>query len=183
MNKLRIGIIFGGQSKEREISFAGGRTVYDNLNKSLFEAVPVFVDSFGNFIELQWEFIYKGTIRDFYPPVEFLPANSPFQLYAENLGALDEKKQNELIEKIGKKISPSELKSKIDFAFLCLHGPYGEDGRIQGLFEYYHIPYSGSGILASAIGIDKAIQKEMMINRGFNSPQYITIKRKDWIEG
>ena len=50
--KIRIGIIFGGQSKEREISFAGGRTVYDNLNKFLFEAVPVFVDSFGNFIEL-----------------------------------------------------------------------------------------------------------------------------------
>jgi len=56
--KIRIGIIFGGQSKEREISFAGGRTVYDNLNKFLFEAVPVFVDSFGNFIELKWEYIF-----------------------------------------------------------------------------------------------------------------------------
>lgn len=183
MSKLRIGIIFGGQSKEREISFAGGRTVYDNLNKSLFEAVPVFVDSFGNLIELNWEFIYKGTIRDFYPPVEFLPHNSPFQLYAENLGELDEKKQNELIDRIGKKLSLSELKSKIDFAFLCLHGPYGEDGRIQGLFEYFQIPYSGSGILPSAIGIDKSIQKELMVNKGFNSPSYITIKRRDWIDG
>lgn len=181
--KIRVGIIFGGQSKEREISFAGGRTVYDNLNKFLFEAVPVFVDSFGNFIELNWEFIYKGTIRDFYPPVEFLPNDSKFQLYAENLGELDEQKQNELIEKIGKKLLPADLKSKIDFAFLCLHGPYGEDGRIQGLFEYYQIPYSGSGILASAIGIDKAVQKEMMVSKGFNSPQYITIKRNDWIEG
>lgn len=183
MAKTRIGIIFGGQSKEREISFAGGRTVYDNLNKSLFEAVPVFVDSFGNFIELNWEFIYKGTVRDFYPPVDFLPANSTFQLYAENLGALDEKQQTALIEKIGKKLSLSELKQKIDFAFLCLHGPYGEDGRIQGLFEFHHIPYSGSGILASAIGIDKAVQKEMMVSRGFNSPKYITINRADWIKG
>ena len=102
MAKTRIGIIFGGQSKEREISFAGGRTVYDNLNKALFEAIPVFVDSFGNFIELKWEFIYKGTIRDFYPPVEFLPANSRFQLYAENLGDLNSDQQNALIEKIGK---------------------------------------------------------------------------------
>jgi len=183
MVKTRIGIIFGGQSKEREISFAGGRTVYDNLNKSLFEAVPVFVDSFGNFIELNWEFIYKGTVRDFYPPVDFLPANSTFQLYAENLGNLDEKQQNALIEKIGKKLSLFDLKQKIDFAFLCLHGPYGEDGRIQGLLEFNHIPYSGSGILASAIGIDKAVQKEMMVSRGFNSPQYITIDRNDWIEG
>ena len=183
MAKTRIGIIFGGQSKEREISFAGGRTVYDNLNKSLFEAVAVFVDSFGNFVELNWEFIYKGTVRDFYPPVEFLPSNSNFQLYAENLGALDQKQQNALIEKIGKKLSLTDLKQKIDFAFLCLHGPYGEDGRIQGLFEFNHIPYSGSGILASAIGIDKAVQKDLMISKGFNSPNYITIKRDDWING
>lgn len=183
MDKLRIGIIFGGLSKEREISFAGGRTVYDNLNKSLFEAIPVFVDSFGNFIELNWEYVYKGTIRDFYPPVEFLPANSDFQLYAENLGNLNPREQEELITKIGKKLSLRELKEKIDFAFLCLHGPFGEDGKIQGLFEYCGIPYSGSGILASSIGIDKSIQKELMVNKGFNSPAYITIKRDDWIEG
>ena len=182
-NKIKIGIIFGGQSKEREISFAGGRTVYDNLNKFLFEAVPVFVDSFGNFIELNWEYIYKGTIRDFYPPVDFLPNNSRFQLYAENLGDLNDGQQSALIQKIGKKLSPTELRSKIDFAFLCLHGPYGEDGRIQGLFEYYKIPYSGSGILASAIGIDKAVQKEMMVSKGFNSPKYLTIKRQEWIDG
>jgi UDP-N-acetylmuramate--alanine ligase len=183
MAKTRIGIIFGGQSKEREISFAGGRTVYDNLNKSLFEATPVFVDSFGNFIELNWEFIYKGSIRDFYPPVEFLPTDSKFQLYAENLGELSVSEQDALIGKIGKKNNATDLKEKIDFAFLCLHGPYGEDGRIQGLFEYHQIPYSGSGILASSIGIDKAVQKEMMVSRGFNSPNYITIKRDDWING
>jgi len=183
MEKIRIGIIFGGQSKEREISFAGGRTVYDNLNKSIFEPVPVFVDSFGNFVELDWEFIYKGTIRDFYPPVDFLPPNSLFQLYAENLGETDRKKQSELISPIGELLSISDLKEKIDFAFLCLHGPFGEDGRIQGLFEFHGIPYSGSGVLPSAIGIDKSLQKELMINKGFNSPAYITIDRNDWIEG
>lgn len=183
MTKTRIGIIFGGQSREREISFAGGRTVYDNLNKSLFDALPVFVDGFGNFVELDWEFIYKGTIRDFYPPVEFLPSGSTFQLYAENLGDLSEAQQEQLISRIGRKISAAELRNRIDFAFLCLHGPYGEDGRIQGLFEFYHIPYSGSGILASAIGIDKSIQKELMVNKGFNSPAYITINREGWIQG
>src|SRR3954466_2642343 len=95
--KIRVGIVFGGQSKEREISFAGGRTVYDNLNKSLFDPIPLFVDSFGNFIELEWPFIYKGTIRDFYPPVQYIPAGSAYQLYAENLGDLDDTQQNELI--------------------------------------------------------------------------------------
>ncbi|MFL5751834.1 MAG: D-alanine--D-alanine ligase [Bacteroidia bacterium] len=184
MSKLKVGIIFGGQSKEREISFAGGRTVYDNLNKSLFEAVPLFIDSFGNFVLLNWEYIYKGSIRDFYPPVEFLPpGNSEFQLYAENLGDLDEPAQKKLIDPIGKKVLPHELKTIIDFAFLCLHGPYGEDGRIQGLLEYHHIPYSGSGILPSAIGINKSVQKNLMVNAGFNSPPFITVKRDTWISG
>src|SRR5204862_6616502 len=98
--KLRVGIIFGGMSKEREISFAGGRTVFDNLNKSLFEVVPVFVDSFGNFILLDWEYIYKGSIRDFYPPVEFLPpSQNEFQVYAESLGELNRQQEDELIQK------------------------------------------------------------------------------------
>ena len=184
MSKIRVGIIFGGRSKEREISFAGGRTVYDNLNKSIFEAIPLFVDSFGNFILLDWNFIYKGTIRDFYPPVEFLPTlQSDFQYYAENLGNISKEQQLQLTEKLGKHISIDELKNKIDFAFLCLHGPYGEDGKIQGLFEYLQIPYSGSGILPSAIGIDKSVQKTLMVKSGFNSPPFFTIDRKDWING
>lgn len=184
MSKIRVGIIFGGRSKEREISFAGGRTVYDNLNKSIFEAIPLFVDSFGNFTLLDWNFIYKGTIRDFYPPVEFLPnIQSDFQYYAENLGNLSKEQQLQLTEKLGKHIGVEDLKNIIDFAFLCLHGPYGEDGKIQGLFEYLQIPYSGSGILPSAIGIDKNVQKTLMVKSGFNSPPFFTIDRNDWISG
>lgn len=184
MSKIKVGILFGGRSKEREISFAGGRTVYDNLNKSIFEAIPLFVDSFGNIVLLDWNFVYKGTIRDFYPPVEFIPANNTdFQYYSENLGALTSHQQDELISKIGKKVQAHELAPLIDFAFLALHGPYGEDGRIQGLLEYLHIPYSGSGILPSAIGIDKSVQKKLMVNAGFNSPKYFTIDRTDWING
>ena len=181
---MKIGIIFGGFSKEREISFAGGRTVYDNLNKSLFEAVPVFIDSFGNFVLLNWEFVYKGSIRDFYPPSEFIPnKEGDFQIYAEQIGKLSSEQQLELINKIGQKIEPGDLKNYFDFAFLCLHGPFGEDGKIQGLFEYLGIPYSGAGILSSAIGIDKSVQKRMMVNAGFASPPFFTIDRESYIKG
>ncbi len=181
---MKIGIIFGGFSKEREISFAGGRTVYDNLNKSLFDAVPVFVDSFGNFVLLNWEFVYKGSIRDFYPPAEFIPENKgDFQIYAEQIGKLTEDEQLHLINRIGKKIEPQELKKYFDFAFLCLHGPFGEDGKIQGMLEYLTIPYSGSGILPSSIGIDKSVQKRLMVNAGFNSPNYFAIDREEYISG
>lgn len=179
--KIKVGIIFGGASKEREVSFAGGRTVYDNLNKSLFEAVPLFVDSFNNFILLDWQYIYKGSIRDFYPPVDFLPTdNSKFQLYAENLDNSSPANQEDMIKAIGKKIDAGELQNLIDVAFLCLHGPYGEDGKIQGLLEYHKIPYTGSGVLSSAIGINKAVQKQLMVNAGFNSPSFVSISREDF---
>ncbi len=185
--KLRVGIIFGGFSREREVSFAGGRTVYDNLDKSLFDAIPVFVDSFGNFVLLDWKYIYKGSIRDFYPPVEYLP-NSPnnFQVYAESVvsgqSSLVGEGKNvavEMLDKIGTHVKAEELKKHIDFAFLCLHGAGGEDGSIQGLLEYLKIPYSGSGILSSALGMDKALQRQWMKSYGFATPDYITLKRTD----
>jgi UDP-N-acetylmuramate--alanine ligase len=179
--KTRIGIIFGGISREREISFAGGRTVYDNLNKEIFEPVPLFVDAFGNFILLDWQYIYKGSIRDFYPPVESLPVSpNEYQIYAESIGDLNPQQQENLISGLGRKVAIEELPSLVDFVFLCLHGTSGEDGRIQGLLEYHSIPYSGSGILSSAIGINKAVQKRFMKEAGFNSPDFTVIAREEW---
>src|ERR1017187_1661972 len=143
---MRIGILFGGRSREREISFAGGRTVYDLLDKSLFEPVPIFIDSFGNFILLDWQYLYKGSIRDFYPPVSVINKNeNQYQVYIESL-QLNDDEIDSAIKKVGKKIQPEALKKLVDFVFLALHGPYGEDGSIQGILDFYDIPYSGSGI-------------------------------------
>lgn len=179
---LKVGIIFGGPSREREISFAGGRTVYDNLNKSLFEPVPIFVDSLGNFILLNWEFIYKGTIRDFYPPVSALPASAHgFQIYIESLGKLSTEEQDQIISQVGQKVEPQDFASLFEFAFLTLHGPQGEDGAIQGLLEWYGIPYSGSGILSSAIGVSKTAQKALMRAAGFATPKTATVSRHEWL--
>jgi len=144
---MKVGIFFGGSSREREISFAGGRTVYDNLNKSLFEVVPLFVDSRLNIIQLDWPYIYKGTIRDFYPPVSSLPESpNNFQIYLESIQHLTPEDQQQLISQVGKQVQLQELPSLIDFAFLALHGEFGEDGQIQSLMEMLKIPYSGSGI-------------------------------------
>jgi D-alanine-D-alanine ligase len=173
MTKIKIGIFFGGLSREREVSFAGGRTVYDNLNKEIFEPVPIFVDSFNQFVLLKWEHIYKGSIRDFYPPVQFIPENSlPVQIYAESIGV---KHAKAMAEEIGHLIVADDLKNYFDIAFLCLHGADGEDGRIQGLLEFYGIPYSGSGIYASSFGMNKATQKSMMQAMKFEIPDFITI--------
>jgi len=184
---LRIGIFFGGTSREREISFAGGRTVYDNLNKSLFQAIPIFIDSLGNLIILDWQYIYKGTIRDFYPPVSALQesgqksSESHFQLYIENLGDYAEQNIESIASKVGKLIQPHELKSIIDVAFLALHGPQGEDGAIQGLLEWFNIPYTGSSILPSAIGINKIAQDSLMRAAGFDRPAHKIVSRNSWL--
>lgn len=180
--KLRIGILFGGYSKEREISFAGGRTVYDNLNKALFEAVPVFVDSFGNFILLNWEYVYKGSIRDFYPPANSIPTkNGDYQIYAESLGNLSATEQQKLTQPLGTQLAAQDFKNHFDFAFLCLHGPFGEDGKVQSLLQSVNMPYSGSGIRPSQIGIDKALQKQLMKEAGFASPDFMVLEKTDWL--
>lgn len=179
---MRIGIFFGGNSREREVSFAGGRTVYDNLNKSLFEAVPIFVDSFGNLVLLDWQYLYKGSIRDFYPPVEaLLPSPNLFQVYAEHLGQLDGAAQQDLLHRLGKPLQPFELREHIDFAFLALHGKNGEDGRLQGLLEWFGIPYSGSGIGSSALGMDKAAQKQLMQAMHLPVPRFSSLHRSSWL--
>ncbi len=179
---MKIGIFFGGQSREREISFAGGRTVYDNLSKDLFEPVPIFIDSLGNFINLDWNNIYKGTIRDFYPhPAKYQQSPHFFQYYIESLGDLSESELQKLISFSGKQIYPHQFKRYFDFAFLALHGPYGEDGNIQGMLEWEGIPYSGCGILPSAIGINKAAQKRIMAQAGFVLPRQQTILKSDWL--
>ena len=193
MQKIRIGIFFGGQSREREVSFAGGRTVYDNLDKQLFEPVPIFVDSFGNFCLLNWEYVYKGSIRDFYPPT-FIHENNQqrpclpdlphgFQVYAESIENIAQNRHEQLrvLEEIGQPLQIEELKTLIDFAFLALHGTFGEDGAIQGLLEWIGIPYSGSGILASAMGINKAVQKDFQTTAALYINDFTTIHKSDWL--
>lgn len=181
---IKVGIFFGGSSREREVSFAGGRTVYDNLDKALFEAVPIFVDSFNNFILLDWEYIYKGSIRDFYPTVQALKGQQhPVQIYAESIKEAHLDNGLAMATQLGKVIKAEELSSYIDIAFLALHGMYGEDGTIQGLLEWYNIPYTGSGILPSAIGMHKRIQKNMLQHAGFNSPRFMSIDKNEWQKG
>lgn len=177
---MKIGIFFGGQSREREVSFAGGRTVFDNLDKNLFEVVPIFVDSLGNFILLDWQHIYKGTIRDFYPPSKFdYKSKHPFQIYVESLD-FNESSIEEVIGSVGKKIQPEDFKSLFEFAFLALHGPQGEDGAIQGLLEWYQIPYSGSGLLPSSIGINKIVQKRFFQDSQELHPKHSIIDKVNW---
>ena len=156
---MKIGIFFGGPAREREISFAGGKTAMENIDKSLFEPVPIFVDGCGNFILLNPELVYAPSIRDFYPPQSY---QGNYRIYAESLGQMSEDELLTMILTVGTKISPDKFSEYFKFAFIAMHGPGCEDGSIQGLLEWYGIPYSGPSLMGSSIGIDKIAQNDLI---------------------
>ena len=142
MNKLRIGVILGGMSSEREVSLNSGRNVHDNLDREAYAPVPIFMDAEGRLWVIPWQLVSQNTTKD-----------------------ITERLENE-----AQRVSYEGLKNEIDFAFLSLHGKFGEDGCIQGLLELLAIPYTGPGVLASALGMDKHIQQRIL-QAGFR--QYV----------
>lgn len=178
---MRVGIFFGGRSREREISFAGGRTIYDNLDKSVFTPVPIFVDGLGNFVLLHWQNIYKGAIPDFYPS-KSLGRESNFKMQIDSFSYLGAEEIEGHVESIGQVLYPHEFSSEFDFAFLALHGAYGEDGAVQGLLEWYNIPYSGTSTLGSAVGMDKSFHMELIKACGYNVIEGETICIAEWMK-
>jgi D-alanine-D-alanine ligase len=175
--KIKVGIFFGGQSREREISFLGGRTAYEHIDRRYFEPVVIFVDSIGNFIKIDPQLLYESDIRSFYPSKN---QNNGYKVYIESLGPLRDTQLYKLIYKIGSQIKIEDLKSHIDFAFVVMHGPYSEDGNIQGLMEWLNIPYMGPGILGSGVGIDKPVQNRLMELASGQKKRYKTISKNEW---
>ncbi|HEV7379438.1 MAG TPA: D-alanine--D-alanine ligase [Dyadobacter sp.] len=173
---MRIGVFFGGPSREREISFAGGKTAFEYLDKSLFQPIPVFVDSFGRFIKLEHSFMYSGQIRDFYPAPDL--QTDGFKTYVDSYPELA---KEPVSAAIGEEIAPAQFKDHFDFAFLAMHGPGCEDGAIQGLLEWYNIPYSGPGMMGSAVGIDKILQNEMIVLVNGQQKKSWTLRFSQWV--
>ena len=173
---MRIGVFFGGPSREREISFAGGKTAFEYLDKSLFTPVPIFVDSFGRFIKLEHALMYSKEIRDFYPAKS--NQTGDFNTYIESFPHLA---KEPVSPEIGTLLSPDQFKDHFEFAFLAMHGPDCEDGAIQGLLEWFKIPYSGPGLMGSAVGIDKILQNEMIALVNNQQKKSWTLRHEQWV--
>ncbi len=164
---MRIGIFFGGPSRERDVSFAGGRTALANLNKALFEPVLVFVSGWGRFYLVDEGFLLHAGIRD------SLPTLDGFSVYDESLEDGDE-----VIP--GERIEPEWFEEHFDMAFLAMHGPNCEDGAIQGLLEWHKMPYTGPGIMGSGLGINKILQNHLIALVNGQQKKTATISRDDW---
>lgn len=147
---MRVGVLMGGASLEKEVSFNSGRTICDYIDRSLYMPVPLFINEEQEVFILPWQFLYRGKISDF-------------------LYRLSE----------AKKITWQEINQYIDFAYIALHGTYGEDGCIQGLLEIFKIPYSGSSLLTSAICINKEFIGNLLLLHDIKVPQQIKIKKNE----
>ncbi len=179
---MRIGIFFGGPAREREISYAGGKTAYENIDKALFTPVLVFVDSLGNFILTDESKLYHSGIREFYPGPAF--RESGFEIYIESLQQqLTPQEMESLMHGIGTPIQPQDFKKYFDFAFIILHGPDCEDGAIQGLLEWHKMPYMGPGLLGSAVSIDKILQNEQIARANGQQKKMQVVRWEQWNEG
>lgn len=162
---MKIGIFFGGPAREREVSFAGGRTALANLDKGLFEPVLVFVDGRGRFRLVAPDFLQSPSLREALPQDE-----SGFLVYDESLAT-------DVLDASLPELRPEQFRDHFDLAFLAMHGPDCEDGAIQGLLEWYKMPYTGPGLVGSAVGINKILQNELIALANGQQKKTATISR------
>ena len=138
MSLKRIGVILGGMSAEREASLASGRQVCVHLSPQKYSAVPLFMDLEARLWNIPHKLLIQNTTRD---------------IIAR-------------LEGEARRVRYEELPSLIDFAFIALHGKYGDDGCVQGMLELLRIPYTGSGVLASAACMDKHMAHQLLKEAG-----------------
>lgn len=154
---MKIFLIYGGKSAEHDISILSAHSIVKEIYYDYYEVVPVYVTRDG-----QW---LKGRPVT---TVEEVPSEEAMRLNKDSLDAR------------GTDFDFSELKEENSIAFPVLHGPNGEDGTIQGLFEVLDVPYVGAGVLASACGMDKSISKILFHSEGLPQVPYKKILKNEW---
>ena len=153
--KINLAVIFGGRSGEHEVSLSSARGVMKNLDKEKYNVIPIAITKGGN-----WLIGDRGE--------EYMKMNED-KIGKEGAISLEDSQKLVTIKDSEKSISnyaEGELKEKIDLVFPILHGPYGEDGRLQGMLDMLGVPYVFSGVLAHATGMNKPKAKIIAHNAG-----------------
>jgi D-alanine-D-alanine ligase len=166
--RKRVVILFGGRSAEHEISVISARSVMDALDPERFEAIPIGVTKRG-----RWQLMTAG------PPVLPPGHTSTLPRITESSGpevALDQEPGSQAL------VGRDGRRTEIDVVFPVMHGPFGEDGSIQGFLEMAGVPYVGAGVLGSALGMDKAVQKVLMASAGIPVAEHEVVYEREWGE-
>ncbi len=157
-NKIRVGVLFGGRSGEHEVSLVSANAVIQNLDKEKYEVLPIGITKEGRWI--------AGPMALELLKLDLQPNKSNVLLRPEpttELATID-----------------TNATEKLDVIFPVLHGPYGEDGTVQGFLEMTNLPYVGCGVLASAVGMDKITQKRLFQASGITTPNFIALDAESY---
>jgi len=174
VKKLRVGIIYGGRSGEHEVSVASAAAVFQNLDPERYLPIPILIDKDGRWalparppaISVAAEVIHAGRKAMSEPSREAHLIAHPG---GDTLLTVDRREHGAVVSGLG-----------LDVVFPVLHGPYGEDGTVQGLLELANVPYVGAGVLASAVGMDKAAMKKVFAADHLPICDYEVVLARDW---
>ncbi len=156
--KLRVGVIFGGRSGEHEVSIRSALAIVEAIDRKKFDVVPIAITKEGKWLA---------------------PAHSA-QLLPDSVHSLLPSKTHTATADIALLPDPSHKDLKLDVIFPALHGPFGEDGTLQGLLEMADVPYVGCGVLASACGMDKVTMKSLFVQAGLPICKHVWFLRSQW---
>ena len=164
--KLKVGIIFGGRSGEHEVSFCSASSIIKAIDKDKYTVVPIGITKEGRWISPQDSelALQSGKIEGKNTVILLNDSSGKALVHIDNHQRLDK----------------SSALEKLDVIFPVLHGPYGEDGTVQGLLELATIPYVGAGVAASAISMDKDLMKIIFQQKNLPILKWMTVKRKEW---
>jgi D-alanine-D-alanine ligase len=164
----KVGVIFGGRSVEHDVSIVTACQIMENMNREKFEPVPIYISKEG-----EWFTGESLSKIDTFSKRDFLHEKRMFlsPLYGCR-ELLSHPSERGLFKK--------RLREEIDVAFPAIHGTNGEDGTLQGLLELADIPYTGSGVLGSAVGMDKALMKWIFTGAGLPVLDYYWFFRNKW---
>jgi len=186
VKRLRIGVLYGGRSGEHEVSLASAAAVFANLDKKRYEPVPIRIDKDG-----RWALVDR-------PPTALSAAEVIEQARLDAARPLRSGREAHFVARPGEEtilaIDRTAARGddlgraivtglNLDVIFPVLHGPYGEDGTIQGLLELANVPYVGAGVLASAVGMDKGMMKVVFLAAGLPVCPYRVFLRHEWERG
>ena len=169
MSKIRVGLIYGGRSGEHEVSVLSANSVLSAIDRQKYEVYPIGITKDGRWLPGQSP---QPLVESQDLQVRSL-ADPKAGTAADGAGAVIplENRRGQLLSSLGE---------HVDVIFPVMHGPFGEDGTIQGLLEVAGIPYVGGGVLASAVGMDKAIMKAVFLQAGLPVGPYLVYLRKEW---
>jgi D-alanine-D-alanine ligase len=164
--RMRVALIFGGRSAEHEVSCVSAASVVEALDPERYEVVPIGIDKQG-----RWHLLTGPPALE--PGSTELPAVGPES--GSEIALSQDPGSKELVAEDGRR-------EAVDVAFPLLHGPFGEDGTIQGLLELAGVPYVGAGVMASAVGMDKGVQKVLFRAAGLPLVPHEVVLEREWRE-